>query len=234
MTVAGHASQHRLLPLQGLLAGALAGAVVGMLARTWMRLITTDEPGFTWSGTMLVVSAFAVMGAVAGAVTGARLRGWRGHALTALRAAGLVAVLPLVTGAGIVLAPTVVLGAVAVGRTTWPAALRTLLAAFAVVPVLALHWQALRDGLAVGRGLAALLLCSLVYGSLVLALAQSVRRVPGGPVVPRGAVGLLAAGCAVLLVGLMAAGLPGLLLGVLLVGAAAAALTVTRRTPARH
>ena len=235
VTVDVQTPQQRLLPLQGLLAGLLAGAVVGVLARTWMRLITTDAPEFSWSGTLFVVGAFAVLAAAAGAVAGARLRGWRGRGLTALRAAGLLTVLPLATGAGIVLAPTLLLGALAAGRTTWPGRVRAVLAALAVVPVLAVHWQALGDGLGAGRTLAALLLCSLVYGGLVLALAQSVRPVPGGSAVPGRAVGLLLAGSAVLLVGLMAAGLPGLLVGVLLVGAAAAlVLRSARRTPSRR
>jgi len=210
----------------------LAGAAVGALARTWMRLITTDVPDFSWSGTLFIVGAFALMGGVAGAVAGANRRGWRGHAMTALRAAGLVAVLPLVTGAGIVLAPTLLLGALAVGRTNWPPALRTVLAALAAVPVLAVHGQALGDGLGTGRALAALLLCLLVYGGLVLALAQSVRPVPGGSAVPRRAVVLLLAGSAALLVGLLSAGLLGLLAGVLLVGAAAALLQSARRVSA--
>ena len=78
MTLDVEAAPDRLLPLQGLLAGLLAGAAVGILARTWMRLITTDEPGFNWSGTLFIVGAFAVMGGVAGAVAGARRRGWQG------------------------------------------------------------------------------------------------------------------------------------------------------------
>lgn len=224
------ATPHRLLPLQGLLAGLLAGAAVGVLARTWMRLITTDEPEFSVSGTLFIIGAFTVMGGVAGGVAGARLRGWRGHAMTALRATGLVAVLPLATGAGIVLAPTLLFGALAVGRTTWPAALRTMLAALAAVPVLAVHGQALRDGLGAGRALGALLLCLLIYGGLVLALAQSVRPIPGGSAVPSRAVALLLAGSAVLLVGLASAGVPGLLVSVLLLtGAALALLPSTRR-----
>ena len=156
--------------------------------------------------------------------------------MTALRAAGLVAVLPLVSGAGIVLAPTLLLGALAVGRTTWPAALRTALATLAAVPVLAVHGQALGDGLGAGRALVALLVCLPVYASLVLALAQSVRPVSGGSAVPRRAVALLLAGSAVLLVGLMTAGLAGLLVGALLVAAAAGAalLPSARRASGGH
>lgn len=198
-------AQHRLLPLQGL----LAGAAVGVLARAWMRLITTDVPHFSWSGTLFIVGAFALLGGVSGAVVGARRRGWRGRAMTLLRAAGLVGAVPLATGAGIVLAPTLLLGALAAGRTTWPAALRGVLAVLATVPVLLVHGQAWRDGLGAERALAALLLCLLVYGVLVVALAQSVRPVPGGSVVPGRALVLLLAGVAVLLVGLVSSRLPG-------------------------
>lgn len=41
-----------------------------MLARSWMRLITTDVLEFTWSGTLFIVDAFTVMGTVAGAAVG--------------------------------------------------------------------------------------------------------------------------------------------------------------------
>ena len=222
-------ARHRLLPLQGLLAGLLAGAAVGALARAWMRLVTTDAPEFSWSGTLFIVGAFALMGGASGAVAGARRRGWHGRTMTVLRAAGLVAVVPLMAGAGIVLAPTLLLGALAAGRTSWPAPLRGVLAVLAAVPVLLVHAQALRDGLGVERALAALLLCLLVYGVLVLALAQSVRPVPGGSAVPRRALVLLLAGAAVLLVGLVSAGLPGLLAAGLLAGAAAALLPRVRR-----
>ena len=183
MVAAVQAAPHRLLPASGLVAGLLVGGVGGLLARTWMRLITTDEPEFSWAGTLFIVGAFAVMGGVAGAVTGARLRGWCGHAMTALRIVGLLAALPLATGAGILLAPTLLLGALALGRPTWPRSLRAVLAALAAVPVLAVHGQAWGNGLGAGRALAALVLCLLVYGGLVLALGQSVRPVPGAAAV---------------------------------------------------
>lgn len=231
MTRHAQVAPHRLLPVRGMLAGLLAGAAVGVLARTWMRLITTDEPEFSWSGTLFIVGAFAIMGGVAGAVAGARRGGWHGPPMMALRAAGLVAVLPLVTGAGLVLAPTLLLGTLAMARRTWPAVLRTALAGLAAVPVLAVHAQAWEDGLGAGRALAALLLCVLVYASLVLGLAQSVRPVRGGPAVPRRAIALLLAGSVVLLVGLMTAGLAGLLVGALLVAAAGAALLPSARPP---
>lgn len=220
---------HRLLPLQGLAAGLLAGSGVGVLARAWMRAVTTGPPEFTWSGSLFVVGAFAVVGGVAGAVVGARRRGWRGRPMTALRAAGLVSAVPLLTGAGTVLAPTLLLGAAAAGRPTWSPARRAALGAVAVVPVLAVHGQAWRDGLGAGRALAALLLCLVVYGSTALALAQSVRPVPGGTAVPRGPVVLLVAGAGAVLVGLVGAGLAGVLVGVLLLGAAAALLPAARR-----
>ena len=210
----------RLLPLQGLLAGLLAGAAVGVLARSWMRLMST-EPEFSWSGTLFIVGAFALVGGAAGAVAGARRRGWHGRAMTVLRVAGLVALVPLLAGPGMLLGPTLLLGALAAGRTSWPTALRSVLAALATGPVLVLHVVTWRDGLGAGRALAALLLCLLVWGLLALAVAQSVRPVPGGSAVPRRAVVLLLVGAAVLLVGLVSAGLPGLLAGGVLVGAAA-------------
>ena len=223
----------RLIPLQGLLAGLVLGAIAAVPARVWMRLVTTDEPAFSWSGTLFIVGAFSVMVGVAGAVAGARLRGWRGYGMAAMRTAGLVVVLPLAAGAGLLLAPTLLIGALAAGRTTWPTAVRTVLVGLAALPVLAVHVQALRNGLGAGRALIALLLCLLVYGGLILALAQSVRPVPGGPAVPRRALGLLLAGSAVLLVGQLSAGLPGLAVGGLLVATAAGATRMRMRSARR-
>ena len=43
--------------------GLLVGAGWGVVARAWMRLIS-EHPEFTWSGTLYVVGAPAVIGAV--------------------------------------------------------------------------------------------------------------------------------------------------------------------------
>ncbi|HSP27497.1 MAG TPA: hypothetical protein VLN74_03025, partial [Ilumatobacteraceae bacterium] len=51
----------RLSSWQIVLIGPFAGAALGVVARWWMRLIS-DDPEFTWSGTIFIVLAFTVMG----------------------------------------------------------------------------------------------------------------------------------------------------------------------------
>lgn len=61
---------------RGALAGGLLGTVWGVLARVFMRLVSTD-PEFTWVGTLSIIGMSAVLGAGLGAVHGARVGGGR-------------------------------------------------------------------------------------------------------------------------------------------------------------
>ena len=85
-------------------AGFALGAGWGILARVWMRLISTS-PEFTWAGTLSIVLVAAVIGLALGVVHAARRRGgsrwWRLLALT---------VPVLFLSPGMVLFPATVLG----------------------------------------------------------------------------------------------------------------------------
>ena len=115
--------------------GFALGAGWGVLARVWMRLVST-APSFSWTGTMLIVGFAALAGALLGLVHAARVhrrgRLWRLAALP-----GLV----LFMGQGLPLLPSLVLGGWAwSGRG--PVALRVLAAVpLLVVPVLL--WQSM-------------------------------------------------------------------------------------------
>ena len=111
--------------LRTVAAGLLLGGTWGVLARIWMRLIST-HPEFSWSGTSMIVGAAAVAGGLLGLVRAARTRGgrpeWRLAAVP-----GLV----LFLGPGLLLLPALVLGGWAWGsRRAWP--LRVVVA---LVPV---------------------------------------------------------------------------------------------------
>ena len=115
--------------LRPVAAGFVLGAGWGVLARVYMRLVSTD-PAFSWTGTLFIVGLSAVFGAVLGLVHAARVRGGR--------AWWRLAVLPgllLFAGPGVVLFPAVLLGGCAWGtRAWWPA--RALAAAVvAALPV---------------------------------------------------------------------------------------------------
>jgi len=92
--------------------GLGVGAVWGVAARVWMRLITTEHPEFSWSGTLGIVIAAAVAGLAMGGVRGARLahgsRWWRLLFVLALPLAiapqGILAFLPAYLLGGLALA----------------------------------------------------------------------------------------------------------------------------------
>lgn len=64
----------------GLVLGVALGAGWGILARVFMRLVSTS-PEFSWAGTLLIVGLSALLGAGIGLVAGARAAGrtrwWR-------------------------------------------------------------------------------------------------------------------------------------------------------------
>ena len=119
------------------LAGAFGGLVHGVAIRAWMRLIS-DDPEFSWNGTIFIVGAFTITFSLAGLVVGARRRGWRAGALP-LRVIAVVGSLSCFLGAGGLMLPTIVFGALAVARVEWRRSVRWVfgsLSALATVPVL--------------------------------------------------------------------------------------------------
>ena len=125
------------LPRAALL-GAAAGAVWGVAARAWMRLVSTS-PEFSWVGSLAIVGLAAVFGAGVGVSSAARRRrGWRRW----LRLA-VVPGLLLFVGQGLPLLPAFALGGPLAGRRH---PLAKLLAALAVVgPGMAFWWTARLD-----------------------------------------------------------------------------------------
>ena len=91
-----------------------------------MRLITFD-PEFTWSGTLFIVGATTLAGAMAGLA----YHRWRLSRGQWWRLLGLF-FLPLGMAAGAVMVPTFVLGGIALGRKLWHPRARILLAVLAV------------------------------------------------------------------------------------------------------
>ncbi len=98
-----------------------------------MRLITED-PEFSWSGTIFIVLAFTIAGAGHGVAWAVRRAGVRRRWSTTARVAAAVLTLPIFTGAGAMMLPTVFGASVAGARTDWPRAAR-LVAALVAIPV---------------------------------------------------------------------------------------------------
>lgn len=159
----------RLAALAGLLWGALWGAV----ARIWMRLISAEHE-FTLNGTLGILLIFALFGlGQAIAATARRSARSRRRQLIA-RAFAVVTTLPMGLAAGAQMLPTLLLAAMALGRTHWPRALRAGLALLAALPTLLILRQLLQD-LPWWRAVLGWGLMLLVYAPLVRALAGAWR-----------------------------------------------------------
>ena len=127
-------------PILMLAAGLLGGLTVGVIARAWMRLIS-DDPQFTWSGTIFIVGGFAVFGFTQSVVAIARRRARRRWTLTIVRVIGTIGLMPLFIGAGALMLPTVVAGGLAKARVEWNNIARWIALAVATVPVLVVGSQ---------------------------------------------------------------------------------------------
>ena len=154
--------------LRSVAAGLAAGVVWGVVARGFMRLLTTD-PAFSWSGTLFILGLSAVAGLAWGLVRGARRTGrspwWRLAALPMLL---------LFFGPGIVLLPGA-LGVAAVLRGG--PVLRVLGALLASLTPIAVVMEA--SGTPTGRelaGLAVMLGCVVALG---WAAGEVLRAWPG-------------------------------------------------------
>ena len=122
-------------PILMLAAGLFGGLILGVVARAWMRLIS-DDPQFTWSGTVFIVGGFTVFGFTQSVVAVVRRRGSRRWTLTIVRVVGIIGLLPLFVGAGALMLPTVVAGGLAKARIEWNNIARWICVAVAAVPVL--------------------------------------------------------------------------------------------------
>ncbi len=130
----GHRAPRRVV-LYGALVGGVVGMAYGIALRSWMRFVS-DDPEFSWTGTIFIIGAFTVTSALAGLVVGGRRRGWKALLLVT-RVVAIVVSLSCFLGAGLLMLPTVVLGALAVSRIDWPRAVRLGVAAISALSVLA-------------------------------------------------------------------------------------------------
>ena len=147
--------------------GLVGGLAWGMIARLWMRFISTN-PEFTWSGTLLIVIGFGIAGmAQFGAYLGRRANLAR-PALTALRVVAVIALLPLGGAAGASMFPTIILAALALTHQNWPRWLRGIVGAAALIPALVTARSFFND-LSVDRGVVAVIWFLAIYAGIIWA-----------------------------------------------------------------
>jgi hypothetical protein len=186
-------------PAPMVLASALGiGMAWGALARVWMRLISTD-PEFTVSGSVFIVGAFTVA-AVAQAIALVARR-WRAPLARLFgRVVGILGMVPLFTGAGAIMLPTVVGGGLAVGQREWPRAARVLATMVAMAPVLGVTVSLVNDLGPGPRLLAGFVVLVGLYGGIVAAVSVSLGRDPDAKPLPRSVrIATIAVGVGVLL-----------------------------------
>ncbi len=111
--------------------GALA---LGVVARLWMRLIS-DNPEFTWSGTIGIVTGFAIFGLSQSLSALSHRRRWRPWPARLTRFFGFVGMMPLFIAAGGQMMPTVVFGGLGSWRVRQPRAAQIVCLVVAAVPV---------------------------------------------------------------------------------------------------
>lgn len=155
--------------------GLLGGFTLGVAARAWMRLITTD-PEFTWNGTMFIVLGFTIWGTGQAAASAIRSRTVGRWKVATARGIGAVTTLPLFMAAGGIMAPTVIAGSLALHRADWSKWVRVVLAVVATLPVVSVGIR-LEDDFGLGwRYLAGMFALLAIYALVVVAERATTQR----------------------------------------------------------
>ena len=139
-----HRFTDRLSRPQLVLAGAVLGLTWGVLARLWMRLISTD-PAFTWGGTIYILLAAMILGlGVGGAAAGRRSpRRW---ARRVTRVLGGISMIFLSGAAGIIMVASVIPSTLAVFERRWWKPVRIALLALSLLPLRAARTEIEKSG----------------------------------------------------------------------------------------
>jgi hypothetical protein len=154
-----------------LLASFLTGAALGIVARIWMRFITTHRE-FSWEGTLMIVIGFGVVFLGQAGVYLGRRSGVRPSGFLALRVLAIVALVPLAGAAGSFAFPIIVFAPLAIIRTGWNRWLRLFLGVLALIPAVFVAFTLFSDLSAI-RAAIGVVWFALIYGILVWAVSFS-------------------------------------------------------------
>jgi hypothetical protein len=158
--------------------GGGGGFTLGVVARVWMRLIS-DDPEFSWNGTIFIVAAFTITGLGHGLVWSVRRARRRRRWSTVARLAGAVLTMPLFVGAGALMLPTVVAGSMATWRRDWVAPVRWLLCLLSVAVPVSTVVDVWSDGLT-GWSLLGLVLFVATYALVIASMRAIVAPLDDG------------------------------------------------------
>ena len=154
------------LPLV-LAGGFLGGVTWGIVARAWMRFISTN-PEFTWSGTLFIVLGFGIAGLAQASAYLGRRAGLGRRPMTIVRVVTFVGLLPLGMAAGGQVFPTVVIAPLAIRHTEWSSRTRALLGLAALVPIV-LVGVSLSNDLPTLRAIVGFVWFLVIYAGIVWA-----------------------------------------------------------------
>ncbi len=104
----------------------VGGLLLGIVARLWMRWITT-HPEFTWDGTLTIVFIFTIFCTAQSLLHVVRRKDISKVKDWIFRGIAIFFTLPLFMAAGLIMFPVVLLGSLAYWRRTWPKWLRSIL-----------------------------------------------------------------------------------------------------------
>ncbi len=117
-------------------AAVLGGLVLGIVARLWMRWISTD-PEFSWSGTGFIIGAFTIFTTNQATVFVLRRRTKSRRLTTIIRGGGTIFSLPIFGAAGAIMLPTVALTSIALWQKKMDRKVRAALCVIgSVIPII--------------------------------------------------------------------------------------------------
>jgi hypothetical protein len=151
-----------------LLTGLLGGLSLGIVARLWMRWISTD-PEFTWSGTGFIIGAFTISMFTQSIVLVLRRRTLSRRKLRVVRAGGVIFTLPMFTAAGGIMFPTVALASIALWTGIFKKRGRIVLLALSLIFPILISRDIVRDFGWTFSTLGRILLFVAIYGLVILA-----------------------------------------------------------------
>ena len=119
-----------------ILAAVFGGLALGIIARLWMRWISTD-PEFSWGGTLGIIISFTIFTTTQATIYVLRRRVITRRLTSVIRVVGTFFTLPLFTAAGAVMFPTVILASIAIWRKQMDKKVRiSLLIISFVIPII--------------------------------------------------------------------------------------------------
>ncbi len=161
-----------------ILAAVFGGLALGIIARLWMRWISTD-PEFSWGGTLGIVISFSIFATTQATIYVLRRRVITRRLTSVIRGVGTFFTLPLFTAAGAVMFPTVILASIAIWRKKIDKKVRiALLIISFVIPIIQIKEIGSDFGwnfITLGRSL----LFILIYSVVILLLGPTLTPYVG-------------------------------------------------------